>query len=110
VPQAYNYKHLNATGVSTISLSNFGMLHGIVLNQQNTTPGTTVTAQVATVNLMTIYDGTTTAASTATNIIGICQLSNAGIGEYIYDALYANGLTIQIGGSVSPVDITVSYT
>jgi hypothetical protein len=110
VPQAFNFKHLTATGVTTISISGYGMLHGVVLNQQNTTPGTTVTAQVATVNLMTIYNGTTTAASTDASVVGICQLSNTGIGEYIYDCLLSNGLTIQVGSAVSPVDYTISFT
>ena len=110
MPQAFNFKRVTATGVTAISISGYGMLHGVVLNQQNTTPGTTVTAQVASVNLMTVYNGTTTAASTDASVMAICQLSNAGIGEYIYDALMSQGITVQVGSAVSPIDIAILYT
>ncbi len=110
MPQAYNFKHVISTGVTTVSISQFGMLHGVVINQQDLTAGTVSTLQSATPHMMTIYDGTTTAASTATNIIGICMLSNSGIADYIYDCVYSSGLTLQVGSSAAPVDFTIIYT
>lgn len=104
MPQAFNYKHLNATGVSTISISGYGMLHGLVLNQLST--GSTA----ATTGLITIYNATTTAASTDASVLAIVNPSASGVADWIYDALLSNGLTIQIGSVVAPVDFTVTFT
>jgi hypothetical protein len=93
----YNYKRVTATGVSVISVSQMGVLHGICLNQQST-------AAVST-SLATLYDNTTNAG----NVIGIIQLNNSGVSDYLYDALYANGLSINISGGAAPVDITFIY-
>jgi hypothetical protein len=118
VPQAFNFLHIASTGVTTVSgpgrtdvgMSYFGQLHGVVINQQDLAAGTVATLQTATTHMLTIYNGTTTAASTSPTVIGICQLSNSGVGEYIYDCLTPNGLTLQVGSAVAPVDITVSFT
>jgi hypothetical protein len=104
VPQAYNYKHLNATGVSTISISNYGMLHGLVLNQLST--GSTA----ATTGLITIYNATTTAASTDASVVAIVNPASTGVADWIYDALMSNGLTVQIGSVVAPIDFTITFT
>ena len=98
----FNFKHVSGTGVSTISISQGGILHGIVFNQLATN------AVTASTGLITIFDSTTTAASSAANVLGIVGLT-AGIPEYIYDCIYMNGLTIQVGSGVTPVDLTVIY-
>ena len=104
MPQGYNYKHVTATGVSTVSISQFGQLHGIVMNQLSTAAGTASTGQI------TIYDATTTAASTSPTVIGIINPAASGVADYVYDCLYANGLTIQVGSAVAPVEFTIVYT
>lgn len=104
MPQAYNYKHLNSTGVSTISISNYGMLHGLVLNQLST--GSTA----ATTGLITIYNATTTAASTDASVVAIVNPASTGVADWIYDALMSNGLTVQIGSVVAPIDFTITFT
>lgn len=104
MPQAFNFKHVNATGVTTISISQYGQLHGIVMNQLSTTAAT------ASTGLLTIYNGTTTAASTDGSVIGICNPASTGVADWIYDCLTPNGLTLQVGSGVTPVDITVSFT
>lgn len=98
----FNYAHVASTGVSTISISQAGALHSIVFNQLATN------AVSASTGLTTIYDSTTTAASTSPTVIGIIGLV-AGIPEYIYDIQYRNGLTLQVGSGVTPIDITVCY-
>lgn len=98
----FHYKHINSTGVSTISISQAGLLHGIVFNQLATNAVTNSTG------LATIYDATTTAASTDASVIGIIGIV-AGIPEYVYDVQFRNGLTIQVGSGVTPLDITVAF-
>jgi len=105
MPQAYNYKRITSTGATVVSISQMGMLHGVTLNQQSTAGATSTT------NMIGIYDSTTTfAASSASGVIANVQANNSGVGDYIFDVLYANGLTIAVGSAVSPVDITVIYT
>ena len=96
------YKHINSTGVQSISISQAGLLHGLVFNQLATN------AVTASTGLITIYDSTTTASSTAASVIGIVGVT-AGIPEYIYDCEYMNGLTVQVGSGVTPLDFTVIY-
>lgn len=98
----FHYKHVATTGVSTISISQGGLLHGIVFNQLATNAVTNSTG------LATIYDATTTAASTDASVIGIIGIV-AGIPEYVYDVQFRNGLTIQVGSGVTPIDITVAF-
>lgn len=90
------YKNLTATGVSTISISGFGLLHGVVVNQYSTAAAT-----------MAIYDATTTAA--APFIIGTAQLNAVNGTDFIYDCEFANGLTVSIGAAATPINITVIY-
>ena len=96
------YKHVNSTGVQSISISQAGLLHGIVFNQLATN------AVTASTGLVTIYDSTTTAASTSPTVIGIIGVT-AGIPEYIYDCEFMNGLTLQVGSGVTPLDISVVF-
>jgi hypothetical protein len=98
----FNFKHVNSTGATVVSISQGGILHGIVYNQLATN------AVTASTGLITVYDSTTTAASSAGSVIGIIGLT-AGIPEYVYDCIYMNGLTIQVGSGVTPVDLTVIY-
>ncbi len=98
----FHYKHVVSTGVTTIAVSQGGLLHGIVFNQLATN------AVTASTGLTTIYDATTTAASTDASVIGIIGIV-AGIPEYIYDVQFKNGLTLQVGSGVTPLDITVSF-
>lgn len=98
----FNAKHVTSTGVSSISVSGGGLLHGIVFNQLATN------AVTASTGLITIYDSTTTAASTAASVIGIIGLTS-GIPEYIYDVVFQNGLTLQVGSAVAPLDLTVTF-
>ena len=58
--------------------------------------------------LVTVYDSTTTASSTAASVIGIIGVT-AGIPEYVYDCLFTTGLTLQVGSGVTPLDFTVIY-
>ncbi len=104
MPQAFNFKHITATGVSTISISGYGMLHGVVLNQLSTGAVTSSTGQI------TIYNGTTTAASTDGSVLAICNPALSGVPEWIYDALCSNGITLQVGSAVAPVDFTIMFT
>lgn len=104
MPQAFNFVHMNATGVNTISISNFGMLHGITLNQLST--GSTA----ATTGLVTIYNATTTAASTDKSVLAIVNPASSGVPDWIYDVVMSNGITIQIGSVVAPIDMTVMFT
>jgi hypothetical protein len=98
----FNAKHVTSTGATVVSISQGGILHGIVYNQLATN------AVTASTGLITVYDSTTTAASSAGSVIGIIGLT-AGIPEYVYDCIYMNGLTIQVGSGVTPVDLTVIY-
>jgi hypothetical protein len=98
----FNAKHVTSTGATVVSVSGGGILHGIVYNQLATN------AVTASTGLITIFDSTTTAASSAGSVIGIIGLT-AGIPEYVYDCIYMNGLTIQVGSGVTPVDLTVIY-
>lgn len=98
----FRYKHVVATGVAAISIANDGILHGIVFNQLATN------AVTASTGLVTVYDATTTAASTDASVIAIIA-DTAGIPEFIYDVLFAKGLTLQVGSGVAPIDITVTY-
>lgn len=98
----FNYFHVNSTGVQSISVNAAGLLHGIVYNQLATN------AVTASTGLMTVYDSTTTAASTSPTVIGIVGVT-AGIPEYIYDIEFKNGLTLQVGSGVTPLDITVAF-
>jgi hypothetical protein len=99
----YIYKHITGTGVSTISISGYGILWGVVLNQLSTVSGTASTGQI------TVYDATTTAASTSPTVIGILNPASSGVADWIYDVEYVNGLTIQVGSAVAPLDFTVIY-
>jgi hypothetical protein len=96
-------KHITATGVSTVSISAAGILHGVVFNQVSTAAAT------ASTGLVTVYDATTTAASTDARVIGIVSPATTASTDYIYDCEYMNGLTIQVGSAVAPLDITVLY-
>jgi hypothetical protein len=98
----FNYQHVNSTGVNAISVNGAGLLHAIVFNQLATN------AVTASTGLTTIYDSTTTAASTSPTVIGIIG-QVAGIPEYIYDIQFKNGLTLQVGSGVTPLDITVAF-
>lgn len=104
MPQAYNFKRINATGVNTMSISGYGMLHGVTMNQLST--GSTA----ATTGLVTIYNATTTAASTDASVVGIFNPGASGVADYFYDCLLSNGLTIQVGSVVAPIDMTVTFT
>ena len=104
MPQAFNFKHVVSTGVTTKTISQFGMLHGVVLNQLSTG------ATTATGGLVTIYNGTTTAASTDASVLAICNPALTGVPEWIYDALCSNGITLQIGSVVAPIDLTIMFT
>jgi hypothetical protein len=98
----FNAKHVTSTGATVVSINPGGILHGIVYNQLATN------AVTASTGLITVYDSTTTAASSAGSVIGIIGLT-AGIPEYVYDCIFQNGLTIQVGSGVTPVDLTVLY-
>ncbi len=98
----FNYQHVNSTGVQSISVNGAGLLHAIVFNQLATN------AVTASTGLTTIYDSTTTAASTSPTVIGIIGIV-AGIPEYVYDVQFKNGLTLQVGSGVTPLDITVAF-
>ena len=98
----FNYQHVATTGATVISVNQAGLLHGIVFNQLATN------AVTASTGLTTIFDSTTTAASTSPTVIGIIGVT-AGIPEYIYDIQFKNGLTLQVGSGVTPIDITVCY-
>ncbi len=98
----FNYFHVNSTGVQSISVNAAGILHAIVFNQLATN------AVTASTGLTSIYDSTTTASSTAGTVIGIIG-QVAGIPEYIYDLQFKNGLTLQVGSGVTPLDITVVF-
>lgn len=104
MPQAFVFKRINSTGVTTVSISGFGMLHGVTMNQLST--GSTT----ASGGLVTIYAGTTTAASTDPTVVGIINPGASGVADYFYDAEMPAGITIQVGGVVAPVDMTVTYT
>jgi hypothetical protein len=103
------YKHITATGFTNICGPNrtdvgvnyVGLLHGLVLNQYSTAAGST--------SLVTIIDGTTTAASSAANVIAIASTAGVNSTDYIYDLEFMNGLSIVIGGGATPVDVTVVY-
>lgn len=90
------YKNLTATGVSTISISQFGLLHSIVVNQLSTAAATAA-----------IYNATTTAA--APNIIATVQLNAVSNTDYVYDCEFSNGLTVEIGSAATPINVTVIY-
>ena len=96
----FNYKRIAATGVTTISISNMGTLHGVVLNQQSTV--------AASSSLVSIYDSTTTSAGTG-SLLAVIQVANAGVGDYIYDCLYTNGLTVNVPSGTTPIDLTVVF-
>jgi hypothetical protein len=96
-------KHITATGVSTVSISQVGILHGIVMNQPSTAAATASTGQI------TIYDAITTAASTHTSVIAIVSPATTANTDYIYDCEYMTGLTIQVGSAVAPVEFSVLY-
>ncbi len=98
----FNYAHVNSTGVNAISINGAGLLHAIVMNQLATN------AVTASTGLTSIFDSTTTASSTAGTVIGIIG-QVAGIAEYIYDLQFKNGLTLQVGSGVTPLDITVVF-
>jgi hypothetical protein len=99
----YIYKHVTGTGVSTISISQYGILYGIVMNQLSTASAT------ASTGLITVYDATTTAASTSPTVVGILNPASTGVADWIYDVEYANGLTVQVGSGVTPLDFTIIY-
>ncbi len=90
------YKNITATGVSTISISQYGLLHSVVLNQYSTAAA-----------VMTIYDATTTSGSPP--IIGTPNLIGAQSTDYVYDCEYANGLTVNIAAGATPCNITIIY-
>jgi hypothetical protein len=98
----FNYAHVTTTGANVISINGGGALHSVVFNQLATN------AVTASTGLTTIFDSTTTAASTSPTVIGIIGLV-AGIPEYIYDLQFKNGLTLQVGSGVTPLDITVTF-
>lgn len=104
MPQAYVFKRITGTGVTTISISQYGMLHGVTMNQLST--GSTT----ATTGLVTIYNNTTTAAATDASVVGVFNPGATGVADYFYDAEMPTGLTIQVGSVVAPVDMTVTYT
>ena len=58
--------------------------------------------------LVTIFAGTTTAASTDASVVGILG-DTAGTPEFIYDVICEKGITLQVGSGVAPLDITVSF-
>ena len=91
------YKNLTATGVSTISISQFGILHGIVVNQLSTAAAT-----------MGLYDNASTTAA-APFVIGTVQLNAVSNTDYVYDCEFKNGLTVSIGSAATPIDITIIY-
>ena len=98
----FNYAHVTTTGANVISVNGGGLLHGIVFNQLATN------AVTASTGLTTIFDSTTTAASTSPTVIGIIGVTASAF-EYLYDIEFKNGLTLQVGSGVTPIDITVSF-
>lgn len=92
------YKNLTATGVSTVSISQFGILHSVVINQLSTAVAT-----------MGIYDNSSTTAA-APNIIGTVQLNAVANTDYLYDVEFKNGLTVSIAAAATPIDITIVYS
>ena len=100
MPQAFPYIRVTSTGSNTLSISQGMILHAIVLNQQSTVAAT------STANQATVYDATTNSGK----VVGVIQLNNAGVGDYLYDIVLTNGLTLQVGTAASPVDITISGT
>ena len=97
----WKHKHVQSTGVTTVSISSGVLLHGFVLNQKSTAATST--------SLVTIYDATTTLASTAAGVVGICDIVGVSAADYMYDAELDNGLVINVGAGAAPVDLTVLY-
>lgn len=91
----FHYKNITATGVSTISISQAGLLHGVIINNVSTAAAT-----------MAIYDATTTAA--APFIIGTVNIASAAM-DYLYDAEFKNGLTVEVATAATPTNITILY-
>lgn len=90
----FNYKNLTATGISTVSISQAGLLHGVIVNNKSTAAA-----------LMTIYDSTTTVAAPQ---IGIVDLAAPAM-DYLYDIQFKNGLTVDVGSAATPINITIMY-
>lgn len=91
----FNYKNITTTGVNVVSISQGGLLHGIIVNQVSTAAAAT----------MAIYDATTTAA--APFIIGTVNLSTVAM-DYLYDVEFQNGLTVVVTAA-TPTNITIMY-
>jgi hypothetical protein len=87
----HSFAHI-ATSTTTTVKSGAGILHTLTVNNLGTVASTT-----------TIYDNT---AGSGTVIAIINTL--AGQTSYVYDVVFATGLTIVTTGTVAP-DITVSY-
>lgn len=97
-------KHIAATGVTTVSISQYANLHGVVMNQLSTASATTTTG------LVTVYNATTTAASTDASVIAIFNPAASGVADYIYDCEMPAGITLQVGSAVAPLDMTITYS
>ena len=95
----FRYSHVTSTGVSAISINEGAILHGIVLNQVSTAAAST--------SLCSVYDSTTTSATA--KLIAIIDTTRTGISDYIYDVVCKEGITLNIGGSAAPVDISVAF-
>lgn len=87
----YSFTNIT-TATTTVVKSGAGVLHGITINTKGTVAST-----------VTIYDNTA-GSGTKIGIIDSLNLS----GPFLFDAIFATGLTIVTTGTAAP-DITVTY-
>jgi hypothetical protein len=90
------YKNVTATGVTTISISQYALLHSLVVNQPSTAAANA-----------TIYASSTTAS--APFVIASPQLNGISNTDYVYDCECQNGITLEVGSAATPINLTVIY-
>ena len=88
---------VSSTGQTQITQSGGGAIfHGIVMGQFSTAAG-----------LCSIYDAAATNATNATNFVGAVDLSGTKSNEYIIDAMFNNGISINVTSTANPVGFWV---
>lgn len=87
----YSFSHISTSTTTTVK-SGAGVLHAISVNTKGTVA-----------SIITVYDNT---AGSGT-VIGVVDSLNLS-GAFIFDVIFATGLTLVTTGTVAP-DITVSY-
>ena len=92
VPGNNQYSHINALTAGVQVKPGAGTLHGVTINSKG-----------ATANLLTLYDGTSTAGA----VIAVLD-TTANVGQVAYDVSFTGGLFAVLAAGTA-ADLTIAF-